>query len=210
MIMKIYLATDHAGYEMKEEVKLFLEVEKDDILSEFVKNGIVVQDIEIVDFGAFIYDENDDYPKYISSCAGALSADIYTGIKNNFGIVFGGSGEGEAMLSDKYKGVRAGVVNSENIELVKLLREHNNANILSVGARFVSLDFIKQAIKVFLFTKFDNKDIENENQKEKENRHERRIKQIEEIEEKLNTKITGEGLEELKILESMRQKVSDS
>jgi len=152
--MKIYLATDHAGFQLKEDIKLFLEVNKDDLLIEITKNGRVIEDIEIVDFGAYEYDESDDYPKYISMAAGALSSDIYIGKNENIAIIFGGSGQGEAMVADKYKGIRAGVINNENIELVKLLREHNNANILSFGARFISFDFAKEAVNTFLLTKF--------------------------------------------------------
>lgn len=198
--MKIYLATDHAGYEMKEAIKLFLEIEKDDLLIELTKAGKVIKDIEIIDFGAYKYDESDDYPPYISAAAGALSGDIYVGKKENFGIIFGGSGQGEAMVADKYKGVRAGVINNENLELVRLLREHNDANILSIGARFVSEKFVKEAVKIFIMTKFQEKDIEG-----KDTRHERRIDEIEEIENiNMDTKVSTEGLQELKELELMR------
>lgn len=198
--MKIYLATDHAGFEMKEAIKLFLEIEKDDLLAELTKAGKVIHNIEIIDFGAYKYDENDDYPKFISACAGALSADVYVGKKENLGIIFGGSGQGESMVADKYKGVRAGVINNENIELVKLLRAHNNANMLSIGARFVSEKFAKEAVKTFILTKFEDKDSEG-----KETRHERRIDEMEEIENmNMDTKVSGEELEELKELESLR------
>lgn len=202
--MKIYLATDHAGYEMKESVKIFLEVEKDELQKDLEKGGQVVQSLEIVDFGAYKYDESDDYPEFISVCAGALSGDIYTGKKNNLAIVFGGSGEGEAIVADKYKGVRAGVVNSENMEIVKLLREHNNANILSIGARFVSEKFAKEAVKIFVLTKFiDQEDGKN-------TRHERRVEEIEELESNINTTISKEEIEELNILEDMRKKGEDN
>lgn len=203
--MKIYLATDHAGFEMKESIKLFLEIEKDELKSELEKSGQVISNIEIVDFGSYKYEEGDDYPKFIGACAGALSADIYTGVKNNIAIVFGGSGEGEAMVADKYKGVRAGIINSENIEIVKLLREHNNANILSIGARFVSEDFAKQAVKTFILTKFEDKDVDN-----KISRHERRLEEIEEIESTINTKINKEELNELKMFEEMRSVGNDN
>lgn len=198
--MNIYLAADHAGFNMKEAVKLFLEIEKDDLLLELGKIGRVVHDIEIIDFGAYVYDENDDYPKFISACAGALSSDIYIGKKENIGIIFGGSGQGESIVADKYKGIRAGVINNENLELVKLLREHNNANMLSIGARFVSEEFAKEAVKTFILTKFEEKNIENE-----ESRHERRISEIDYIENvNMNTKVSEEELTELKELESMR------
>ncbi|HPX52221.1 MAG TPA: RpiB/LacA/LacB family sugar-phosphate isomerase [Candidatus Paceibacterota bacterium] len=202
--MKIYLATDHAGFEMKEALKLFLEVEKDDLKKELEQNGQVISSLEIVDFGAYEYDEDDDYPKYVSACAGALSSDIYTGKKNGFGIVFGGSGEGEAIVAGKYKGIRAGVINSENLELVKLLREHNNANIISFGARFISEEFAKQAIKTFLLTKFDEAD------ETTVTRHERRVEQIEDLEENIDTKVTKTELDELDRLASMRAEVSDN
>lgn len=202
--MKIYLATDHAGFEMKEALKLFLEVEKDDLKKELEQNGQVISSLEIVDFGAYEYDEGDDYPKYVSACAGALSSDIYTGKKNGFGIVFGGSGEGEAIVAGKYKGIRAGVINSENLELVKLLREHNNANIISFGARFISEEFAKQAIKTFLLTKFDEAD------ETTVTRHERRVEQIEDLEENIDTKVTKTELDELDRLASMRAEVSDN
>lgn len=203
--MKIYLATDHAGFEMKESIKLFLELEKDELKSELEKAGQVISNIEIVDFGAYKYEETDDYPNFISVCAGALSADVYTGIKNNIAIVFGGSGEGEAMVADKYKGIRAGIINSENIELVKLLREHNNANILSLGARFVSEDFAKEAVKTFILTKFEEKDGDN-----KVSRHERRVEEIEELEGVIDTKINKEELDELKMFEDMRNVGKDN
>ena len=203
--MKIYLATDHAGFEMKESIKLFLELEKDEVKSDLEKAGQVISNIEIVDFGAYKYEETDDYPNFISVCAGALSADVYTGIKNNIAIVFGGSGEGEAMVADKYKGIRAGIINSENIELVKLLREHNNANILSLGARFVSEDFAKEAVKTFILTKFEEKDGDN-----KVSRHERRVEEIEELEGVIDTKINKEELDELKMFEDMRNVGKDN
>ncbi|MEN9338372.1 MAG: hypothetical protein RI945_97 [Candidatus Parcubacteria bacterium] len=203
--MKIYLAADHAGFEMKESIKLFLEVEKDELLKEFSKIGRVIQDLEIVDFGAYEYKSTDDYPKFISVCAGALSGDIYAGIKTNIAIVFGGSGEGEAIVADKYKGVRAGVVNSENIEIVKLLREHNDANILSIGARFISEDFAKKATRVFLLTNFAPV-----GEHDKKTRHERRIEEIGDIEETLNPKVSKEELDELNILQDMRNSKEDN
>ncbi|MDQ1282154.1 MAG: ribose 5-phosphate isomerase [Patescibacteria group bacterium] len=203
--MKIYLATDHAGFELKESIKLFLELEKDELKSELERSGQVISNIEIIDFGAYKYEEADDYPNFISVCAGALSSDVYTGIKNNMAIVFGGSGEGEAIVADKYKGVRAGIINGENIELVKLLREHNNANILSIGARFVSDDFAKQAVKTFILTKFEDKDADN-----KISRHERRVEEIEELEVEINTKIKKEELDELKMFQEMRNVGNDN
>ncbi|MBP9765758.1 MAG: RpiB/LacA/LacB family sugar-phosphate isomerase [Candidatus Pacebacteria bacterium] len=203
--MKIYLATDHAGFELKEAIKLFLEIEKDELKDNIEKSGQVISNIEIVDFGAYKYEETDDYPNFISVCAGALSSDIYTGIKNNMAIVFGGSGEGEVIVADKYKGIRAGVLNNENMEIVRLLREHNNANILSIGARFVSEAFAKEAVKAFLITKFEEKDSDS-----KISRHERRIDEIEDIEISVNAKINKEEIEELKIFQEMRDVRNDN
>ncbi len=204
--MKIYLAADHAGFNIKESVKLFLEIEKDNLLLDLGKSGRVIHNIEIIDFGAYSYDENDDYPKFISACAGALSSDIYLGKKENLGIIFGGSGQGESIVADKYKGIRAGVINNENLELVKLLREHNNANILSIGARFVSEEFAKEAVKTFILTKFEEIDEEKE-----ESRHGRRIEEIDEIENiNMNTKVSKEEILELKELESIRVAALDN
>ena len=107
-------------------------------------------------------------------------------------------------MAGKYKGIRAGVINSENLELVKLLREHNNANIISFGARFISEEFAKQAIKTFLLTKFDEAD------ETTVTRHERRVEQIEDLEENIDTKVTKTELDELDRLASMRAEVSDN
>jgi len=204
--MKIYLATDHAGFEMKEAIRLFLENEKENLLKEMEKKlSLVIPEIQFVDFGAYKYEKGDDYPKYIGVCAGQLSGDIYAGDKNNFAIVFGGSGEGEAMLSDKYQGVRAGVINCENLEIVKLLREHNNANILSLGARFVGLDFAKEAVKLFLTTKF----LEKEKDTNQETRHGRRVEEITDLENKINSKINSDEIQGLQELEKMRQRFAD-
>lgn len=208
--MKIYLATDHAGFEMKEAVKLFLEVEKDELIKDLTKAGKLIQNIEVTDFGAYKYNGEDDYPEFISLAAGALSSDIYVGHKENYGIIFGGSGEGEAIVATKYKGIRAGVINTENLELVKLLREHNNANVLSLGARFISENFAKEAVRVFLLTKFIEK------KDGQESRHKRRVKAIGEIEENLeeeelgDSPVSKEALEELSLLEAMKDRVKDN
>ena len=132
--MKILLATDHAGFELKNQIMQYL----------------VDQDYEVSDHGAFEYDENDDYPLFVSKAVQAVSEDT----ENNMGIVFGGSGEGEEMVANKFPHVRSAVYYGGNLEIVKLAREHNNANILSLGARFVGLPEAKDAIKLFLETKF--------------------------------------------------------
>ena len=146
---RIYLATDHAGFDMKEEIKSFLKVE--------------FEDFDIVDCGAYALDSSDDYPDFISKAAKAVSKSKGA----DFAIILGGSGQGEAICANKFRHVRAAVVNSENKELVKLARKHNNANVLSFGARFVSLEFAKEAVKIFLNTNFDT-----------QSRHKRRIDKI--------------------------------
>lgn len=142
----IILATDHAGFEMKEHVKQFLE-----------KNGHTVKDV-----GAQTLDPDDDYPKYMH-----LAAEMLLKTPDAFGIVFGGSGQGEAMVFNRKSGVRAIVYVASNPDIVKIGREHNNANVLSVGARFLSVAQVEVAVEVFLSTAFSS-----------EERHERRIKQI--------------------------------
>lgn len=145
--MKIHLATDHAGYELKEKIMNFL----------------VDLGYEVSDHGAFEYDENDDYPDFIKKAAQAVSDDP----ENTMGIIFGGSGQGEDMVADKFKDVRSAVYYGGNLEIVKLAREHNNANVLSVGARFVDDEEAKQAVKLFLETSFSEVE-----------RHQRRIDKI--------------------------------
>lgn len=161
--MKVYLATDHAGFELKGKLKTFLS-----------KLGYEVQD-----FGAFEYNPDDDYPDFISKAAEAVSKDP----ENSKAIVLGGSGQAEAMVANKFKEVRCALFyaaaaplgaaditgrKSEDIfEMIRLTREHNNANVLSIGARFVSEEEAKEAVKLWLATPFSN-----------EERHKRRIDKI--------------------------------
>ena len=149
--MKIYLGSDHVGYKFKEELKTYLSE--------------VFVDYEIVDKGAFVWNQDDDYPDFITPVAEAVTEE-----EGSFGIIIGGSGQGEAMCANRIKGARAFVFYGEEIaegevevngrrstdsfEIVKLARMHNNANILSLGARFVSLDEAKFAIELFLSTPF--------------------------------------------------------
>lgn len=150
MYMKIYLATDHAGFELKEKIKEFL-----------AKNEYSVEDL-----GASTYQEGDDYPDFISKAAQAVANDP----ENSKAIIFGGSGQGEAMVANRFKGVRATVYYGGTKEIIRLSKEHNNANILSIGARFVSTSKAKRIIKLWLDAKFTN-----------EERHARRIKKIDEV-----------------------------
>jgi len=133
--MKIYFATDHAGYELKEKLKEYV-------------SGL---GHEIRDFGAHEYDGEDDYPDFIKPCAEAVAKD-----SASLGIILGGSGQGEAMCANHVVGVRAGVYTGGDLEIVKLLREHNNANILSLGARFIAEDEAQKAVQIFLETPFSN------------------------------------------------------
>ena len=147
---RIHLATDHAGYELKNKIMDYL----------------VGLGYEVSDHGAFEYNETDDYPDFVSKAAQAVSEDP----ENNIGIIFGGSGEGEDMVADKFPHVRAAVYYGGNLEIVKLAREHNDANVLSIGARFVAEDEAKEAVKLFLETPFSA-----------EERHVRRIAEIEHL-----------------------------
>ena len=145
--MKIHLATDHAGLELKEKVKLYL----------------INYDYEVIDHGAYEYDALDDYPDFIFPCANAVSND-----PESKGIILGGSGQGEAMAANRVKGVRAAVFYNGPDEIIKLSRQHNNANILSLGARFMSEEEMYKIIEVWLSTDFES------------GRHQRRIEKLDE------------------------------
>ena len=140
----IVLATDHAGFELKEHVKRFL-----------IKKGY-----DIKDFGALEYDGIDDYPDFI------LPAAKYISEHKLIGIIFGGSGQGEAMAANRINGIRAAVFYNGPDEIVELSRLHNNANILSIGARFVSNQEVEKVIELWLSTNFE------------EGRHEKRINKL--------------------------------
>ena len=140
----IVLATDHAGFELKEHVKKFL-----------IKKGY-----DIKDFGALEYDGLDDYPDFI------LPAAKYISEHKLIGIIFGGSGQGEAMAANRINGIRAAVFYNGPDEIVELSRLHNNSNILSIGARFVSNQEVEKVIELWLSTDFE------------EGRHEKRINKL--------------------------------
>lgn len=144
--MKIFLGADHAGFELKEKIKEFLA-------------GL---GHEIIDHGAFEFKADDDYPDFIRLAAEAVSKDL-----ESRGIIFGGSGQGEAMVANRYKGVRAAVYYGGTEEIIKLSREHNDANVLSLGARFIDEKTAKDAVKLWLETSFNG-----------EERHKRRIAKI--------------------------------
>lgn len=131
--MQIYIGSDHAGFEYKNKI------------IEFLKETFY----EIKDFGPFEYNPDDDYPDFISQVANAVAEN-----PESRGIILGGTGEGESIDANRHKGVRAVEYYGGNLDIVKLGREHNDANILSLGARFLSLDEAKYAISIFLNTKF--------------------------------------------------------
>lgn len=144
--MKIYIASDHAGFELKEKLIGYL----------------VDLGLEVSDEGAFKYDEKDDYPDFISKVSKKISEE-----PDNRGIVLGGSGQGEAIISNRFKNVRAVVYYGGDKEVIKLSREHNNSNVLSLGARFLSEEDARESVKLWLNTEFSGED-----------RHVRRIKKI--------------------------------
>lgn len=150
--MTIILASDHAGFALKESVKKFLQEKGNTVL----------------DVGAHELVEGDDYPTYMAAAAIKVAEDMKGQTR---AIIFGGSGQGEAMVANRFPGVRAAVYYGGNEEIVKLSREHNDANILSVGARFVNEEEVKKAVDLWLATPFSG-----------EERHERRNKQIDAIE----------------------------
>lgn len=145
--MMIYLGTDHAGFELKEKVKMFLQ-----------EKGH-----EVADLGAYQLNNEDDYPDFILPVARAVAHDLVQG-KESRGIIFGGSGQGEAMAANRVNGVRAVVYYGGSVDIIKLSREHNNANILSIGARFVPEKEALDAISLWLEIPFTG-----------EERHVRRI-----------------------------------
>ncbi len=150
--MKIYIGTDHAGFELKEELKTFLKS----------------LCCEVEDKGAYEFNESDDYPDFIYPVVKAVADDIVRDLDSR-GIVIGGSGQGEAIVANKVKGIRAAVVYDEYS--AKMSREHNDANIISLGNRTLTISKAKELVKLWLETPFSN-----------ENRHKRRIWKIKEIE----------------------------
>jgi len=154
---KVYFASDHAGYQMK------------GMLLAYVRDEL---GHEVEDCGAFALDKDDDYPDLIRPCAEKVSAD-----PGSFGIIAGASGQGEAMAANRVPGARAGVyygdpgvaqtdAGGKELSLIASMRAHNDANILSLGLRFLSEEAAKDAIRVFLATPFDG------------GRHERRVRKL--------------------------------
>ena len=157
----ILIASDHAGFELKEQLTLF------------------VRDMgyEVKDFGATEFNPDDDYPDFVAP----LAREVSKSGGEAMGIIIGGSGQGEAIVANRFRHVRAMVFNGQfrpddshetrPIPLeVKTAREHNDANILSLGARFISKTDATEAVKTFLTTPFSE-----------DPRHIRRLKKIDDI-----------------------------
>jgi len=150
MKSKVYFATDHAGFELKNELIAYVRGE----LS-----------FEVHDCGAVTYDAQDDYPDTI-----AVAAKYISDNPKDKAIILGGSGQGEAIVANRFSGVRAVVYYGSTPEILTLSREHNDANVLSLGARFLDVAVAKEAVKLWLEHDFSE-----------EERHIRRIKKIEHL-----------------------------
>lgn len=160
--MRIHVATDHAGLEF----------------SKTVQQHVAGQGHEVIDHGPTSYDPLDDYPAFCINAARAVARDREAGIES-LGVVFGGSGNGEQMAANKVEGIRAALV--WNDATAVLAREHNDANVIAVGARQHSVDEALRFIDIFIQTPFPG-----------EERHVRRIGQLGEYE--TSGTITGHEL----------------
>jgi len=157
--MKIYFATDHAGYEMKE------------VLIKYVRDEL---GYEVEDMGAHRLDSTDDYTDFVHKAAGKVSSDP----ANSRAIVLGASGQGEAIVANRHSEVRAVVYYGEptspqvdasgkELGMIESTREHNDANVLSLGARFLTMEEARRVVKLWLSTEFTG-----------QARHSRRISKI--------------------------------
>ncbi|WEV79524.1 ribose-5-phosphate isomerase [Janibacter cremeus] len=142
--MRVHIGGDHAAFELHQELLTFLAAEGH----------------EVTDHGPLEYDAVDDYPVYVLRAAEAVASD-----PGSRGIVLGGSGNGEQMAANKVAGIRAALC--YNAELARLAREHNDAQVLSMGGRMQSLAEAKEMVQVFLATEFTGED-----------RHQRRIDMV--------------------------------
>jgi ribose 5-phosphate isomerase B len=149
--MKVYFAADHAGYALK------------NALMEHVRT----RGYEVEDMGAFELNPEDDYPDFMTPLAERVATD-----PDAVGIIVGGSGQGEAMCANRVKGIRAAVFygprevtaaldiegghSEDGFDAIRLPRRHNDANVLSIGARFVSGEDADEAVRIFLDTPFSD------------------------------------------------------
>jgi ribose 5-phosphate isomerase B len=146
--MRIHIATDHAGLETSHY-----------LIQELTNLGH-----EVLDHGPQSFDPLDDYPAFCINAALAVQGDLQAGVPA-LGIVLGGSGNGEQMAANKVNGIRAALV--WNKEIAQLARQHNDANVIAVGARQHSKEEVLELIKVFIAEPFSN-----------DERHVRRIGKI--------------------------------
>lgn len=144
----VYIASDHAGFALKATL-----IEK-----------LKSRGIDVVDVGPATFDPGDDYPDYIKPLAAQVAQNT-----GSCGIVIGKSGQGEAMGSNRTQGVRALVYTGGNLEIVRLSREDNDANVLAIAAGFVPEDEAWEAVELFLATPFSHAE-----------RHMRRIQKLDE------------------------------
>jgi ribose 5-phosphate isomerase B len=146
--MRVHLGSDHAGFELKTHLIAWLESERYDV----------------VDHGPVEFDPVDDYPPYVLRAAQAVVND-----RGSLGIVLGGSGNGEQIAANKVRGVRAALAWTEDTAV--LARQHNDANVISLGARMHTADEATRLVELFMTTPFSG-----------EERHVRRIAMIEAFE----------------------------
>ncbi len=161
--MRIHIATDHAGLEF----------------SQFLQQHLTQAGHEVIDHGPTEYDALDDYPSFCINAAAATAHDQAAGVPA-LGIVFGGSGNGEQIAANKVDGVRAALVWS--ISTAELARQHNDANVISIGARQHSLEEAVSFIDAFIAEPFSG-----------DERHVRRIAQLAEYE--TTGDIAGKGVD---------------
>lgn len=141
---RVHLGGDHAAWELHQELLAFLRAEGHDV----------------TDHGPHAYDAVDDYPVFVLRAAQAVAAD-----PGSLGVVLGGSGNGEQMAANKVAGIRAALAYSA--ELAALAREHNDAQVVSIGGRFTAVEEAREIVRTFLATPFSG-----------EPRHQRRIDMV--------------------------------
>jgi len=134
--MKILVASDHAGFELKNKIV------------DYLKN----QDLDVEDMGAHVFDKEDNYPEIMIPVAMRVVSDP----EKTKAIILGKSGNGEAMISNRFPGVRAAVYHGKNLEIVRLSRQHNDANILSLAAGFLDEEEAIEAVKIWISTPFSH------------------------------------------------------
>jgi ribose 5-phosphate isomerase B len=144
MPVRVYLGSDHAGFELKQRLI----------------DHLSAQGHDAVDCGAHVYDAEDDYPAFIIAAALSVAAE-----PGSLGIVIGGSGNGEAMAANKVRGIRCALAFSD--DTARLAREHNDANVVSLGARMYDENSALRFVDIFLSTPFSG-----------EERHVRRLAEL--------------------------------